>query len=211
VSVTTGGPAAAGQVTRLLLWRHGETEWNAIGRFQGQLDSKLSDAGRGQAARCAARLAEIRPDAIVSSDLSRAVDTATALAALTGQQVTVDPRFRERCFGAWEGHTRVELEARWPGVVGRWIATGAVDAAGAETPDELSKRVHEALRDLAAKHSGATVVVSTHGGTIRAGIGAVLDWPAAMLRTLGTLRNCHWSELRHDPARGWLLHAHNVG
>jgi probable phosphoglycerate mutase len=197
--------------TRLLLWRHGQTEWNATGRFQGQTDARLSGTGRDQAARCAGRLAETGPDLIVSSDLSRAADTAAALAALTGHDVALDPRFRERRFGEWEGLTRAEVEARWPAAIARWGATGTVDAAGAETLDELTKRVHEALRDLVERHPGATVVVSTHGGAIRAGIGAVLDWPAPLVRTLGTMHNCHWSELRHHPAGGWRLAAHNVG
>ena len=90
-------------VTRLLPWRHGETEWNAAGRVQGQLDPELSDVGRAQAAVAAPRLAEQRPDAIVASDLRRAADTAAVLAALTGLEVTLDARLRERFHGEWQG------------------------------------------------------------------------------------------------------------
>jgi broad specificity phosphatase PhoE len=197
--------------TRLLLWRHGQTAWNADGRFQGQIDVPLDDTGRAQAVAVAARLAERRPDAIVASDLRRAADTASALAGLTGLAVALDPRLRERAYGQWQGLTMPEIEARWPQAVARWRAGEAVHEVGIEDLDDVAKRVAQALNDAAERSPGGTVVVATHGGAARRGIGAVLGWPDSVLRTLGTLANCCWSELRLDPVRGWRLWAHNVG
>jgi probable phosphoglycerate mutase len=198
-------------VTRLVLWRHGQTEWNAGSRFQGQTDVPLNEIGRAQAAQSAARLAALRPDALISSDLGRAAETAAALAEVTDLEATYDTRLRERFFGAWEGLTMPEIEARWPDGVARWRTTGAVEDADVESPDALAKRFHEALREVVEASSGGTLVVASHGGAIRAGIAAVLDWPPPVLRTLGAVHNCHWSELLHHPVRGWQLHSHNVG
>jgi glucosyl-3-phosphoglycerate phosphatase len=198
-------------VARLLLWRHGQTEWNVTGRFQGQTDIGLDEAGRAQVEQCAGRLAARQPDAIVSSDLRRCADSAAALSALTGRAVSYDRRLRERAYGEWEGHTRLEVEARWPAALARWHAGLPVEDAGVEEPDDVAKRMHEVLRDVATRYAGATVVVAGHGGAIRAGIGALLGWAPATLRTLGNLGNCHWSELRNHPRRGWQLGAHNVG
>src|SRR5688572_16900664 len=96
-------------VTRLIVWRHGNTDWNAQGRVQGQTDVPLNDLGRQQAVDAAELLVRLKPDVIVASDLRRAVDTAAALGALTGLSVRPDPRLRERFFGDWQGSTMVEV------------------------------------------------------------------------------------------------------
>jgi len=97
--------------TRLVLWRHGQTAWNAEGRIQGQHDAKLDDTGRAQAKVAARQLASRKPDLIVSSDLSRCSDTAAELAALTGLTPTYDVRLRERGFGDWQTLTRAEVRS----------------------------------------------------------------------------------------------------
>jgi glucosyl-3-phosphoglycerate phosphatase len=196
--------------TRVLLWRHGRTAWNAERRIQGQHDIPLDDIGRGQARLTAGRLAALGPTVIVSSDLRRAADTAAELGAITGLPVRFDVRLRERGYGDWQGRTTAEIEQRWPEEYARWRAGDAVDACGVESLDDVAKRVYGALTDLVATHPGATIAVATHGGAARRGIGALLDWPPPIVRTLGDLRNCHWSELRHEPDRGWRLWTHNA-
>ncbi|MFG3708834.1 histidine phosphatase family protein [Micromonospora sp. NPDC047670] len=198
-------------MTRLIIWRHGNTDWNAAGRVQGQTDVPLNDLGREQARAAAPLLAALRPDAIVASDLSRAADTAAALAALTGLPVGTDPRLRERHFGLWQGLILAEAAERHPAEYARWRAGDPDPGAGIETLDDLGKRVGAAFQDAADLAPGGTVVVTTHGGGARQGVGQLLGWEHAVLRTVGSLSNCHWTELRHDDARGWHLRAHNVG
>ena len=197
--------------TRLVVWRHGNTDWNADGRVQGQTDTPLNDLGRQQAVDAAELLVRLRPETIVASDLRRAVDTAAALAALTGLSVRPDIRLRERHFGAWQGFTMAEVSQRRPDEYARWVAGADVVGGDVETLDDLGKRVSEALQDAADLASGGTVVVATHGGAARQGIGHLLGWPATQLRTLRALQNCHWAELTHDAVRGWQLAAYNVG
>lgn len=208
-----GGTPAAGPDSRirLLLWRHGQTTWNAAGRFQGQLDSELSELGRSQAVAAAERLAGYHPDLIVASDLRRAADTAGALAAVTGLPVGYDARLREISFGEWQGLTRDEIAERWPEEYRRWRARQPVRGYGIENVEDLDKRVVAALQEVAARAPGATIVVAGHGAAIRRGVGALLGWPDAVTRTLGVLSNCHWVDLRLDQTEGWLLRAYNVG
>ncbi|MEV4199289.1 histidine phosphatase family protein [Micromonospora globbae] len=198
-------------MTRLIVWRHGNTDWNAANRVQGQTDVPLNDLGREQARAAAPLLAALRPDAIVASDLSRAAETAAALAAVTGLTVRTDARLRERHFGRWQGLLLTEVAERFPAEYARWRAGDPDPGSEIETLDDLGKRVGSALIDAAEAAPGGTVVVATHGGGARQGMGHVLGWDAAVLRAVGSLQNCHWSELRHDDVRGWHLRAHNVG
>ncbi len=198
-------------MTRLIIWRHGNTDWNAASRVQGQSDAPLNDLGREQARTAAPLLAALRPDAIVASDLSRAADTAAALAALTGLPVRSDARLRERYFGSWQGLLLTEVAERFPAEYARWRAGDPDPGAGIEPLDELGKRMGTALLEAADDATGGTIVVATHGGAARQGCGNLLGWDHGVLRTVGSLRNCHWTELRHDAVRGWHLRAHNVG
>ncbi|GIJ35482.1 histidine phosphatase family protein [Micromonospora sediminimaris] len=198
-------------MTRLIIWRHGNTDWNAASRVQGQTDVPLNDLGREQARSAAPLLAALRPDALVASDLSRAADTAAALSALTGLPVRSDARLRERHFGSWQGLLLTEVAERFPGEYARWRAGDPDPGADIEPLDELGKRIGTALQEAADQLSGGTVVVATHGGAARQGCGHLLGWEHAVLRAVGSLRNCHWTELRHDVERGWHLRAHNVG
>jgi broad specificity phosphatase PhoE len=197
-------------MTLLVLWRHGNTDWNAGDRVQGQSDTPLNERGRDQAAAAAVRLAALHPAAIVASDLRRAADPAAELAALTGLPVRLDPRLRERHFGDWQGLTITEIAERYPAEYARWRAGEPDLDCGVESVDDMAKRVGTALREAVDATSGGTVVVATHGGAARHGIGEMLGWPPAVTWSLDALGNCHWSELRLDPARGWRLHAHNL-
>jgi probable phosphoglycerate mutase len=198
-------------MTRLIVWRHGNTDWNAVDRVQGQSDSQLNARGRDQAAAAAAVLAAVRPAAIVSSDLSRAADTAAALAAVTGLPVAYDARLRERYFGVWQGMTLAEIAVRHPVEFAAWRNGDPSPGCDLESLDDLGKRVGVALQELADAHPGAMIVVATHGGASRHGAGHLLGWPTEVLRGVRGLDNCHWTELSHDRRRGWQLRAHNVG
>jgi len=198
-------------VSRLIVWRHGNTDWNASHRVQGQTDVPLNALGRQQAVDAAELLVKMKPDVIVASDLRRAADTAAALAALTGLSIRHDQRLRERFFGAWQGLTMAEVAERHPEEHARWTA-GQEVGGDVESLDDLGKRVAEALLDAAAlAPPGGTVVVTTHGAAARQGIGHLLGWPMEQLRTLRALQNCHWVELTHDSRRGWQVAAYNVG
>jgi broad specificity phosphatase PhoE len=201
-------------VTTLILWRHGNTDWNAQRRIQGHADAPLNALGHAQAAAAAPLLAARAPDLITGSDLGRCTSTAAPLAALTGLPVRLDPRLRERFYGEWEGLTLAEIAQRWPESYAR--KSDGADAAdlghGIEPPADVMKRAGEALRDAAeAVGPDGTAVVVTHGGTSRYGTFELLGWPADQLRSVSTLVNCHFSELRHTPGQGWTLYAHNAG
>ena len=197
---------------RLIVWRHGNTDWNAGGRVQGQTDVPLNELGRQQAVDAAELIVKFSPAAIVASDLSRAADTAAALAALTGLSVTYDERLRERSFGQWQGLTMTEVARTRPAEHARWAAGADVIGGDVETLDDLGKRVADGYQ-AAADRAGpdGTVVVATHGAAARSGIGHLLGWPSEQLRTLRALQNCHWAELTHDDERGWQLGSYNVG
>src|SRR5579864_9102958 len=112
--------AQEAQVTRIVAIRHGETTWNAAMRMQGQLDTPLSPRGRWQAGRVGEALAAEALDAVIASDLVRALDTAQAIAARHGLAVSSDPGLRERSFGVFEGYTYADIDARWPTEAARW-------------------------------------------------------------------------------------------
>lgn len=198
-------------MTTLILWRHGTTEWNTQHRVQGHHDAGLSALGREQAAGAAAALAARSPDAIVASDLSRATDTAAPLAELTGLPVRPDPRLRERDYGDWEGLTMAEIAARFPAAHARWRAGDHQLGHRIEPPADVQKRVGEALRGAAQAAPGGTTVVVTHGGAARYGMFELLGWPPERLATVTVLFNCHYTELRLDAVRGWILVGHNLG
>ena len=166
--------------TRFIVVRHGETQWNVEARIQGHHDSPLTSAGLAQAEAIAARLAEERFDALVSSDLGRALQTAAPIAALCGLAVMPDARLRERRFGVGEGLTYEELDQRWPDVFSRLRATDPdVAIPGGETRRQFHERVRGAFRQLAREHAGRRVAVVSHGGVLAALYRIVHDIPLA--------------------------------
>jgi broad specificity phosphatase PhoE len=161
------------RVTTLLLARHGETDWNSARRWQGHADRPLTDSGRAQAAALAERLADVALDAVYSSDLRRAHETAEAVALPQGLDVIELPALREVDVGSWEGLTRAEAEAKFPDGFRRWLAGGTGWDDG-ETYAEMSKRVLATVDRIAAEHEGGRVLIVSHGGPIRAIHGAAL-------------------------------------
>jgi broad specificity phosphatase PhoE len=152
-------------VTTLLLARHGETDWNRDGRWQGQSDTPLNELGREQARELAESLDGI--DAVYSSDLERARETAEIVAGRLGLEVKVDERLRERSFGAWEGLTMEEIERGYEQAHGRWRAGEGHGADDAEAFDAFATRVHSFLEEVLRRHPDETVLVVGHGGSIR--------------------------------------------
>lgn len=154
----------------LLLTRHGETDWNLIRRYQGQSDVPLNQTGIRQAEQLAKRLASEKIDAIYSSDLSRAVDTAKIIQNLQGttKVVTTDARWRELSFGKWEGLNHEEIQAQWHDEATVWYADMVnLSPPGGESLLQLADRVQSALEELKSKHKDQTVLVVTHSGAIQ--------------------------------------------
>jgi probable phosphoglycerate mutase len=158
---------ALDSATRVIAVRHGETDWNAGTRIQGQLDVGLNDKGRWQAARAAQALAGEGLQAVYASDLARAHDTALAIGAACGLPVRRDSGLRERSFGAFEGLTWAEIERDHPEDAARWRARDLEFApAGGETLRRFYARVVEAAHRLAAAHPGETIALVAHGGVM---------------------------------------------
>lgn len=197
----------------VILWRHGQTDYNLAGRFQGRVDIPLNATGLAQAAEAAEALVSKAPRAIVSSDLSRASQTANVLSELTGIEVALDERLRERSFGAWEGLTRAEIEERWPEAFLQWRHGNHPEGVNAETQSELGARFSEAVLEWSAKFEiSDTVIFVAHGAAISTGITAILGQDPAYWRGIAGLGNCHWSTLSPTRAEpGWRLTRHNVG
>lgn len=153
---------------KIILVRHGETDWNREQRYQGHKDIAMNDAGRTQARDIAARLESEKVEAIFSSDLSRTLETAAIIAEYHKLPIRIDSRFREMAFGEWEGLTFKEVYAKYPAEFREWCAnTGAFRVPGGESVEDLLARVWPALLEISQCHRN-TVVVSTHGGVLRA-------------------------------------------
>ena len=155
---------------KLLLVRHGETDWNLARRYQGQSAVPLNQKGIQQAEQLARRLSGEKIDAIYSSDSPRALETATQVLNLQEQAPALqkDARWQEICFGAWDGLTYEEVEAKWKSEVAGWYADPVNSSPpGGETILQMSKRVQSALNDLKSKHKEETVLIVTHGGVIQ--------------------------------------------
>jgi broad specificity phosphatase PhoE len=206
-------PAGGGARRRLLIWRHGETDHNASGIWQGQLDTALSETGRAQAQAAAAVLASYEPSVIFSSDLSRAAETAQALASRVGLEVRHDQRLREIHAGEWQGMTAGDVAEQFPEEQAA-LAAGEDLPRGTygETLSQVAERVRAAVDDLLAELApGQSAVVATHGVAGRAVVASLVglsQYEAWM--AIGGLHNCHWSELREDK-RGWRMVSWNVG
>ncbi len=153
--------------TRILLVRHGETDWNVEQRIQGQIDIPLNTQGRWQAQRLAQALAGEELAAIYSSDLERARATAAPLAASRGLVVSTDTGLRERGFGRFEGLTYAEIERRYPDEAERWRKREmGFGPGGGETVEAFFTRSVATLTRLAAPHAGQHIAVAAHGGVL---------------------------------------------
>ena len=171
-------------MTTILLARHGETDWNREGRFQGHADPPLNATGHAQAAELAAELKDVELAAVHSSPLRRALETAQRVAAEHGLEPVAIDALREVDVGSWQGLTRPEIETRYPEQFARWLDYDQGWEDG-ESYEEMGRRAVAALLELAAAHAGERVLAVTHGGPIRAAIAFADGTSHADARRLG--------------------------
>jgi glucosyl-3-phosphoglycerate phosphatase len=197
-----------------VLLRHGQTIWNVEHRFQGHTDIPLDETGLAQAERAGRLLAALRPDAIMSSDLGRALSTAQPLAKLTGLVVSIDKDLRERSGGRWEGLTDDEIREQYPRERETWSPPDG------EAAEAVADRVAAALqRAVDSIPPGGLAVVVSHGAALRFGMERLLGIDEQAGSVLGPLSNCSWSVLGQrtghqpagDPVTRWRLLEHNAG
>jgi probable phosphoglycerate mutase len=184
---------------QVVLWRHGQTDWNVENRFQGHSDIPLNKVGEYQVTQAAEVLAGLNPNRIISSDLIRAQSTAAALAKLTNLKVEINPGLRETNGGLWEGKTGSENRASHGEFFTRWYE-GGDEPAGV-------------IEKETANFTG-TIVFVTHGGTVRSVLGSILKLPIAQWGVIGGLSNACWSVLeltKHHTGSRWYLAEHNAG
>jgi probable phosphoglycerate mutase len=199
---------------RVVLWRHGQTDWNVENRFQGHSDIPLNKVGHYQASEAAKVLAALRPDRIISSDLIRAQETAAPLAGLTDIKVEINPNLRETDGGLWEGKLASENRATHGELFANWYE-GGDEPAGVtgERRSDVAKRAVAVIEKEMTNFSG-TIVFVTHGGTVRSVLGSILKLPIAQWGVIGGLSNACWSILeltKHHTGSRWYLAEHNAG
>jgi broad specificity phosphatase PhoE len=194
------------------MWRHGETDYNATGRMQGHLDSLLTEVGRNQARFAVPALARFSPDIVVTSDLRRAMDTATTFTDQAGVPLRVDKRLRETNLGLWQGMTSAEVDDQWPGSRQIWQTDPTWTPPGGESRLEVAARAAEVVADL-DESTEDTAVLCAHGGLITALTGHLLELPITAWAKLGGIGNCHWTVLARRASSGmaWRLRVYNAG
>jgi len=199
---------------KVVFWRHGRTEWNAQRRFQGQTDIPLDEVGLEQASDAARLLVGVRPTRIISSDLSCAASTASALAELVNLDVRTFAGLRETNAGTWEGQTREALIANHGDELAAWAAGSNLRPGGGETRTEVAQRVINVINDeLTTISERETLVVVTHGGSARAAIAMMMELPPEHWAALGVLSNCAWSVLSEKDSQfgpAWRLQEYNA-
>lgn len=186
----------------LVLLRHGETDFNAGSRMQGQLDTDLSDLGRAQAVAAAEVLAKRQPLVIYSSDLRRAHDTAVTLSEYSGLPVALDVRLRETRLGRWEGMTHHEVDAQDPGARQRWREDATLAPHGGESRIDVADRsvpmvaeIFDNTPEWGADGCDRPVVLVAHGGLIAALSAALLNLPVDNWPVFGGMGNASWTQL----------------
>ncbi|MFL6137408.1 MAG: histidine phosphatase family protein [Frankiaceae bacterium] len=194
-----------------MLWRHGRTRWNVDGRFQGQLDSDLEQAGLVDVALAAQVLAQLPPARLLTSSAGRARGSAAYLEKETGLVADVHPELQEIYLGGWQGLGRPEVIERFPEEHAAWVRGEDVRRGGGETYAEVAARSCTVLRAaLESVGAGEVVVAVLHGGTARAIIGQFLELPTETWWRLAPLGNARWTVLLEGD-RGFRLAEHNAG
>ena len=195
---------------QIILWRHGQTDWNVANKFQGHTDIPLNEVGKFQATHAAPLIAAVSPTMIIASDLIRAQDTAHELVKLTGLEVITDSRLRETNCGNWEGLTGDEIRKVDLENLREWSLGGDNPAGGiGERRSEVAERAVAAIAQALIGKDNQRIVVAT-GGTARTIIGSYLSLPIPFWSRIGGLSNAQWSILDDSP-KGWLLVEHNAG
>ena len=202
---------------RIILLRHGQTDYNVAGRMQGHLDSLLTPVGHEQAAEAAPVIAALGPDRVISSDLRRAVDTADVVGAACGLPVKFDARLRETHLGDWQGHTVAEIDHDFPGAIAAWRSDPTWAPPGGESRVAVVERSRPVVDELDAEFADSpddstTALLVAHGGLIAGLVTGLMDLPTETWPSFGGLGNCRWAVLarRTDHPR-WRLAGYNVG
>jgi broad specificity phosphatase PhoE len=196
---------------RLVLVRHGQTEWNRVARAQGHADVPLDALGLTQAATAAQDLATYDPAFIWSSDLMRARQTAEQIAGLTRQDIVFDKRLREYDVGIRQGLTFEEFQRVHPEVFAQWRAGELARIPGSETDEEVVQRMTEVLGEaVGALGPHDTGILVGHAASLRAGILGFFGVPAHLREMLAGMANCAWAVLEHHPHRDWQVIDYNA-
>lgn len=200
-------------MAKLVVWRHGQTDYNLQGRVQGVTDISLNAAGLAQAAAAAPIIAAYKPVKIIASPLERAQQTAQALAKLTGVEVTSDERLIERSFGIWEGLSGKEIKADWPQEFKQWRGECATPSGiGMEERDAVGQRSAAAMRDaVEGLGTDDTVVLVAHSAVLTMGATCLLGLDPNNWSGLLSLGNCAWGVLSNGlRPPGWAIRQWNV-
>ena len=194
---------------RVIVLRHARTASNATATWQGQTDIPLDDVGLAQTVKMAQMLAEgPAPVRMVSSDLSRARQTAEPLAQAWGIELELDPRLREVDAGRWEGLARAAIAEQWPEELARWQAGEDLQIGGGERISEAGARGKACIEEVV--ESAEVSVVVGHGGSLRSSVQQLIG-VGTDGRFLATLRNAHWGVLLRHPNGTWSIDAWNLG
>ncbi|SFO34652.1 glucosyl-3-phosphoglycerate phosphatase (pgm family) [Pseudonocardia ammonioxydans] len=201
---------------RVTLLRHGRTEYNAGGRMQGHLDTMLAAEGRAQAAAVVPLLAAVGFDRIISSDLTRAYDTALAVAEACALPLSVDKRLRETHLGDWQGRTVSEIESEQPGAIGAWRSDPWWAPPGGESRVDVVNRSLPVVAELDASYADdpeeRSVLLVAHGGMIAGMVCGLLDLPESAWPVIGGMGNAKWAVVaRRDDHPRWRLSGYNIG
>ncbi len=197
---------------RLVLLRHGRTEWNAVGRAQGHANISLDEVGRAEAARAAPFLASYDPTFVWSSDLARARETAEVLVGLLPSvELVLDARLREFDVGLRQGLTFPEFQEKYPDVYADFVAGREARVRGAESIPQVCERMIAVLNDAAAQVGvGETGIIVGHGASLRTGLLAFLGVPESHGEILAGMANCAWAVLELRGGRGWQIIDYNA-
>lgn len=191
--------------TEIVVVRHGETVWNSERRMQGQKNSALSARGLAQARALGARMLAEHFDHLYSSDLDRAYQTAQAIATVTGHEIKVDPRLRERGFGIFEGLNREEMQQRYPAEYARFRDRDPdYIVPGGESPRQFYERSMACFADISARHAGSRIVIVAHGLLLDSLYRAAHDLDLLAPRGLDLI-NASLNTFRHGGGRWQML------
>ena len=189
---------------RLLLARHGETEWNRLGRYQGHADIPLNEVGSRQAHALAERLAGEKIDAIHASDLARAAESARIVGARIGLEPVTSPLWREINIGDLTGIDVNQIAAEHREIISATVRNGGGLAAGAESIADVERRMRAGYESICAAHEGETVLIVGHGGTLKVLIAMLIGLPFERIENLSLRGNASLSELSFAHGRAQL-------
>lgn len=165
-------------MTKVIFVRHGQTKWNLAGKYQGQSDIELTDLGRHQAELLAKNFPSEKLDAIYSSDLSRAMETANIVGKRFGLVTNPEPAFREIHFGVWEGMTYEEISRHWPDAIQLFFKhPDELDIPKGESFQDVQARATHRLAEIVANNPSSVIAVFAHGAVLRTILAAALHIP----------------------------------